>query len=788
MKNMLDLRPYLTFLGRNKVYTAINVFGLSVSLAFVILIGLYASDEIKVDNIHSKSDRTYVMGYTIKDTGDKEYTGGHWGIQKHLNGHYPEIEKTCAVAAQNSTVELPSGVKFEVSELCADSTFYGIFDFKLLEGDPNRVLESSDAVVLTESFANKMFGKDDPLGKMIVVDGRHLKVTGLAADMKNSSVGKDCDMVDRFENIENRSMKGDGMNNASAAEIFILAKPGTDLSAKADDMRDYFRTFWWFYKMPDCAEKVLLVPFDKLYFSGTECSNGVTSRGNLTLLRILIAVGLLILIFSMMNYTNLTIAQSGYRAKEMATRRLLGSQRGDIFMKLIMESVFLCLLSMAIGIMFSWAACPFAGHLLDSPMSAKDMFSTSGLLSLLLISLATGIIAGIVPAVFISKAKPIEVVRGTFRLKTKTVFSKIFIVFQNIATISMIGIAITMFLQTQHLIHAPLGFNTDSIVEIGNPGDSTQKEAFINELKAQPCVSLVSCNRGTPKDGGNNNTTMLNGKTVSIQTLIGDQDFFRMYGLKLTRDNHIDDQNGVYVNQELLSELGLDKKSRTVQLTDSRWGGKPQPIRGIFENFHLRNILNRNVPIVIQIVDRKYMKSPWGFSILLNGDLVDGYNTVKSVFRKVYHQELEDEHPFVDQVIASEYESERKMSAIVGLFAGVAILISLLGLVAMSTYYIQQRSKEIAVRKVFGSTGRQVVVKLVRSFLVYVLLAFIVAVPIIWHFMGGWLSNYSYRIRLSPWIFIAAGLVTLVISFLAVLSQSIAAAESDPVDDIVEKE
>jgi putative ABC transport system permease protein len=128
------------------------------------------------------------------------------------------------------------------------------------------------------------------------------------------------------------------------------------------------------------------------------------------------------------------------------------------------------------------------------------------------------------------------------------------------------------------------------------------------------------------------------------------------------------------------------------------------------------------------------------------------------------------------------------MSAIVGLFAGVAILISLLGLVAMSTYYIQQRSKEIAVRKVFGSTGRQVVVKLVRSFLVYVLLAFIVAVPIIWHFMGGWLSNYSYRIRLSPWIFIAAGLVTLVISFLAVLSQSIAAAESDPVDDIVEKE
>jgi putative ABC transport system permease protein len=790
MKNVFNIKSYLTFLSRNKLYAAINVFGLSISLAFVILIGLYAYGELSMDRMHSKADRTYVLGFSEKDSGNNDYyyTGSNWNIQKYLNGHYPEIEKTCGICAQKNLVDLPSGDKIHINELCVDSTFYSIFDFKLLEGDPMTVFDSRDNVVVTESFSKKFFGNDDPVGKTISIKGKRRNVAGLAKDMKHSCIGKDCDVIERFENVRNLSLRWNGLDNATGSEVVILAKKGTDLPSKAEQMKEYFKTFFWFYQDKDCAESVELIPLTKLYYSNTKSSAMTTDRGNLMLLKILIAVGLVILLFSIINYVNLTIAQSGYRAKEMATRRLLGSKRGEIVAKLVCESVFLCLVSLAIGLVLAWAACPYAAHILDSQMAISDLFAGSGFVIVIVVALLIGSIAGIAPAVFISRAKPIEVVRGTFRLRTKMVFSKFFIVFQNVMTITMIAVALTMFLQTQHLIHAPLGFNTKNIIEISDAGDSSQTFAFVNELEAQSCVSAVSCNFGTPKDGGNNNTVDFDGKTVSMQTIGGDQNFFKIYEIKLIKDNNVSDPYGIYVNDELLCQLGLDRNAKIANIQSMKYGGDRRMIRGVFQDFHLRNIMTSSQATIIMVADRKYLQDIWGFSILLQGDPVRGYDTVKSIYKKVFHQELDEDHPFVDQAIASEYESEKKMSTIVGLFAGIAILISLLGLIAMSTYYIQQRSKEIAVRKVFGSTGKQVTAKLVRSFLMYVAIAFVIAVPIIWYFMGNWLTNYSYRIKLSPWIFIAAGAFTLLISFLAVLSQSLKAANADPIDDIVEKE
>lgn len=782
MKHILNLKSYLTFLSRNKVYTLINIFGLSVSLMFVILIAVYTTQEYNVDKMHSKADRIYSLGCEMKEGGiTEDVDGSHWKIQKYLKERYPEIEKTCAMSTNETFINLPSGEKIKTKFLCTDSTFYQLFDFQLTEGDRNHVLDKLNSAVLTENFARKIFGSENPLGKVITYnDSIHLMVTGVAKEMKSSSIDN-ADIIARYENMKNinSSCTDDGMPNAFGAEVFILTKPNTHLETKVHDMKHYFKSFYWIYRLPDTETHVLLIPFKHLYFSKTESSGiGNTLRGDKTLVNILFAVGIVILLFSIINYINLTVAQAGSRAREMATRRLLGSQRKDIAMRLILECVLLCFVSLIIGILLALSAAPYAEKLLDTKLYMSSLFLPVHIVVLVLFVLLTGILSGIIPAIFISRAKPIEVVRGTFRHQTKMVFSKLLIILQCMITMVLTGISLTMVLQVQHLTKAPLGYQRNNIIGIDDPVvDSTQSATFLNAVKKLPCIKNASACEGYPLNRGNNNTVFYHGKSISFQVFKVDRQFMNIFGIPIEQDYHLDDEKGCYINQQAYRELGLKPGARHIPDMNL-------DIRGIFKDFHIGDITKEQHPVLIYI--RKVIAYPWNFVIQITGNQEEAYRQIQKTYKDVFHLDLDSDHPFIDQQIQQAFDQQTRMSKIISLFAGIAILISLLGLVAMSTYFIQQRNKEIAVRKVFGSNSRQMLTRLVRTFLSYVLIAFVLAVPIIWYFMNGWLSGYSYRIPLSPWIFLVSGLFCMVISVGAVFIQSYRASHENPILHIKE--
>lgn len=786
----ISLKSYLTFLSRNKAYTLINMLGFSLSLMFVIIITLYTEQEFGVDKSIDNADRIYSVCMGSGDSGGKTAEGTGWRIQQTLKNAFPDIEMTCAVTAGDTYMLDKQDNSVSTDILFADSTFFRMISMPLVTGDRQRVLDQQNSAVVSEEYARKMFGDADPIGQQLRFkdEGKSsvsLRVTGVFTSTDGTSFPH-ADVVIRFENVSvfTPSITAPEMNNAAGTTVLLLTREGSDIMSKERQMDKVLKDMgFWIYNMPGLDTRTKLLRLSDRYFSDVEAVSGIgdlmSRRGDFRLVTVLFAVALIILVFSITNYVNLTVAQSSYRAKEMATRRLLGSQRSDIMLRLIAECSLLCLACLAVGVALSAVALPYANHLLDTDMRFADLLTVGNIGAAVVFVLLVGLLSGLLPAIVISRAKPIDVVRGTFRLHTKMRFSRVFIVFQNIMTIFMIAASLTMVLQVRHLVGAPLGYDYKHLVVLPAGGDSIQTRTLLTELRKLPCVTGVTACQGYPFDGGNNNTTNIDNRTLSFQVLQGDADYMRTLGIKLLRDYHLDDPEAAYVNKQTLAELGLPMDARSFRVNNG-----VEHIRGVIDDIKIRTVTSDQHPLLIYI--SKEMKYPWTILVRVRGDESEAYKRIKDVYRNVTDMDLTTiaDTPYLDQLISQEYVQEKRISTIVTLFATIAVIISLLGLVAMSTYFIEQRRKEIAIRKVFGSTSRQIYVRLVRTFLSYVGVAFVIAVPLIYHFMTQWLSNYNYRIDLGLWIYAVAGAACLLVSFAAVMVQSHHAANTNPAESI----
>lgn len=776
MSNLLDIKSFLKFLSRNKGYTAINIFGLSISLMFVILIAVYVERELNIDKQQANYDRIVMIG-------NEEFMASAVPVPYWLEERYPEIDKVCPVlAGKDENMQIFYGdMKLTANPGYADSTFFDVFSFKLLDGDRNRVMEDPYSAVVSESFARKVFGGEDPMGKSLrISDSTSVTVTGVMENI-NRSIIPDIDLLMRIERIAefNGGLTKTETGNAGTCVSFLLLKPGMNLDARMDDMMALFKERYWLYKQ-DFVKEIKILSIPEVYF-GENTVNSM-NHGDRKFSLVLVSVGILILIFAIINYINLTMAQAGQRAKEMATRRLLGSSRTRLFIRLMMETTLLTLVSFVIGLLLAEAALPYANELLQVRLTF-DVLATplwAGVIVLFIV--LTGALSGLLPALMISSAKPIDVVRGTFRRQTKMVFSKVFITFQNVITIAMIAVSLTMYLQIDHMIHAPLGYNTTNIIESDNDFHSkSEMERAEDMLRQLPQVKAFGHSNGTPSSGTNNSSGNYEGKSLSFQQMQLDSAAFRIFGLELKTDNRVADSKGGW----FLTELAFKQMELPEDAPSFKWGEDATPILGVIKDFQLWDISRSNSPVMLRFRDPKSTSwewDPWSYVIEVQGDPVQAYESVRKVFEEVSGVPFEGW--FIDQGIQAHFESQIRLAKIVVIFACIAILISLLGLLAMSTYFILQRSQEVAIRKVFGSDNRGILVRLVGTFLMYVGVAFVIATPLSWYFMDKWLSDYSYRIALTPLIFIAAGLFCLLISFLAVFFQSWQAANANPVESV----
>ncbi|MDR1347025.1 MAG: ABC transporter permease [Prevotellaceae bacterium] len=773
MNNIFNLKTFFFYLKKNKVYAFINVFGLTVSLIFVILIAVYVNRELSVDRFHRNGDRIYVLG---NDKGlDYAYR-----IAYRIQQRYPEIEKVCPVIPwYYDNTGIVGENKFITKLLFVDSTFFDFFDFKLYGNmaDAANVLASPNSAVISRTFARKAFGNGDPVGQFIrLSDNLSVTVTGITEDINNSTVPYG-DILVRIDNIRhfNQTMDSKYFANSAGAYIFVMEKENADLRAKTEDITAFFKEIFWKFKS-DMLKSVNLTPLKQAYFS--ELRGYMLQHGDRQFVTILSVVGLAILLFALTNYINLTVAQTGFRASEVAVRRLFGASRGELFARMIMESTVLCLISFVLAMYFAYILTPYAGDLLNSRhLSLNEMWTPAGTGISLLTVLILGTVSGLLPAMIISKVKPIDITKGSMKRKTKMVFSRYFIIFQHTITLALLVSAITITSQTQHLINAPLGYNTENILQIStfNFENSGLRDEFFDEAGKLASVKRIAYASGTPHERGNNNTFPHKGKMIPLQILIGDSAYVQMLGLKILRENH--QENAYYLSQYAVKYLEIEEDALEFVSSDGNYKFK---IAGIVQDFRLGTVTDDIYPIAFKLGRDKY--PPWSILVEVQGDPSAAYRQVRQTYERISGMSFTGE--FISEQIAEKFARQRQISQIMLVFTGIAVLISILGLLAMSTYFIRLRTKEIAVRKVFGASFGEVLLQLLRIFLTYVVAAFVIAVPFSWYLMRTWLDDFSYRISLSPWIFIAAGVFCFIVSLVTVFWQSRIAANANPIDSM----
>jgi putative ABC transport system permease protein len=784
MNRWLDVRSFFRFLGKNRFYTFINVFGLSVSLMFVILIAVYTVQELSVDAFPEKADRIFILT-------SENSPGSAYKLGARLEERYPEIEKVCAVVSTQKKYPVTIDDRKVKADLAfAENSFFDVFSFELISGDRQQAIAAQNEAVISESFARRTFPGADPMGQTILLyDSLWVTVNGVMKDIRKSAVPY-ADILLRIENTNyyNSGLVSDRYSNYGEAVLYLLEKEGTDLRAREADMLAWFKEYLWVYK-DEHLRQVTLTPLREIYFSDRfpmfkgNYNGYIVNFGDRSLVTILMWVGILILLFAVINYINLSLAQAGFRAKEMATRRLLGSNRGELFMRLMMESTLLCLISFASGLVLAFVFAPYAGSLVERTLAI------SGVVTPLSVAVAAGVVvllgafSGLLPAIVISNARPIEIVRGSLQRKTKMVFSKCFITFQNVVTIVMIATSATMIVQVEHMTKAPLGYNTENLIDISlMDGAANGNTALLlaGELEQLPMVRRTGFSAGTPFTRGNNHSLRQDGKSISIQEFVCDDAFFDMIGWQKLRENNVSSGEAYYLNERAMLELELKDDAPTFPY----YGEKP--IAGILRDFQLFNVTVPPNPVMVKVRKTEEMEAwqRWNLLVEVEGNPGTAYRAVKEVYERITRSEFDGK--FIDQQVAASFDAERRTSRLMTLFTAIAILISLLGLLAMSTYFIRLRVKEVAIRKVFGSTSFEALRRLVTTFLSYVLIAFVVAAPVTWYLTQQWLSGYSYRIPpgLSPWIFAAAGMFCLAVSFVTVFFQSYAAANANPTKNI----
>ncbi|MBR0030309.1 MAG: ABC transporter permease [Bacteroidales bacterium] len=770
------MKSFWNFLKKNKLYGAINIIGLTVSMAFVLLLAVYVQRQLSTDSFQENADRIFVIA------NENDLTMGYW-LDKHLKNQFPEIEKGCCVANMSSAspfhIDGEGGVVVHGRMMSADSTFFDIFSYELAAGSKADWHVSWDRCMISEEFANAHFGDKDPIGRQLYSEegGTNLTVCGVMKDFGNS-VLKTPDVLVRGEMMPKTNPAHDEyMSNAAGGICFVMTYPGADLSAKKGDLLNWLEENFWVYKSNH--DQVRIIPLRELYFldEGNFDWSETVQTGNRDFVNLLLAMCLLLLAFAVLNYINMTTALTGFRAKEMATRRLVGADKSGIFLKVIAESTIICGISMLLAILLAEGLAPLASRLLAYPVSIFKAVSPVNVLLVLAFIAVLGILAGIVPALLIQRAQPIEIVRGTLRLKTKTVYSKVIIVLQNVVSVVMLVSALTMGLQIRHLITADLGYNTKDILVIENDfGQSGQLRPLLDRLREETCVEEVGQGNGIPLEGTNNVTMEVGtGNWVSFQQIQGDDKYFQILGLKEKQDNH---QRAWWLNEYAFKLIGIDE-SETEYVTSMDGS---LPIGGVYYDFKVRPLESaQSAAMVYNWKESPDDNYPWVLVVKTNGDQNAARKKVEAVVEEVFPGRA-FVGAYIEEMIEDGFKDESRVLNIVLIFTLLSILVSALGLFAMSSYYMQQEIRSVSVKKVFGAEYSGVLKDLVLAFMKMMGIAFVIGVPIAWFIMNRWLSGYGHRISLHWWIFVLAGLVVALIAIISVLYQSVKTARTNPAE------
>ena len=751
-------------MSRNKLYTAIEAVGLAVSLAFVIIIGSYVWQQYAVTWENPDRERVYVPG----TPGFPALT---YGFPDAI-GDIPEIEsvsRMCNVVVhpviRGENTEAESvGVEPEFFEICPQ--------FRFVEGSAD-VLSVPNNAILSASFARK---HNLSVGEALDIAGNSYVVGAILEDLKGTVIKP----YDIFLNAAVYKDEWKPFDNYGSTVTLIKVRPETDRKELYDKLESVCKDVYSSIYGQFFFEHLELSRYDELFFKETE---GFFRHGDKATLRILMLVGLLLLLSAILNYINLSVALTGKRAKEMAVRQLSGASRAGIIWKYVAESIAFAAVCFAAGLLLAEAFCPAMNALLNNPdIPIKIVWSPGYVFAYIVVILLVGVLCGIFPAMMSSRYNPVDVMKGGYRRRSKMVFSKVFIVLQNALAVILIALAITMEAQMHKTQERPMNCNIENIFflkDFSGEDNAPLKDA----LEALPCVRRIGRSSGVPGsiNMGQYSTTR-DGQDILYKLIRMDSTAFSMFGFEILEDFHAPQFNSVWFSDKSFAATGFDSDYHDISGTLSRRTKGCEQVAGVFKSFPTNNanIGEEDYAIVSLMRSEDIPFAGWVI------ETTPDRKAAKAQIMEAYDNSIKGKQIYgslafwVDENIAVAWKPARNNMRLVEIFMLLSIIIALLGLVAMSTYYADEKSRDIAVRKVFGGTVDTEAQRTIREYMVLVGIACVIGIPIAVYAAQEYLKDFIYRLEGYWWIFVVAVLLTGLIAFVSVIWQVFKAAKTNP--------
>jgi putative ABC transport system permease protein len=778
-------------LWRHRVFSLINILGLTVGMTACFLIFLYVRFELSYDKFHSKGDRIYRIVCDIKTPTETMHPGGpSWAVGPHLMGGFPQVEATVRTTADELLVR-KGNVKFqEKSSLWADSSFFEVFDFKLIKGNPHTALNEPLNIVFSESAVKKYFGDKDPIGQTVLLtgDGFTAKITGVMKDIPENSMIR-ADMIVSMNTLTRKLNPNlDNQWGNYGNRTYVLLKPGTNALAFEKQIPAFLEKMnGTEMKQLNMYPTLMLEKFPEAYLHSDRNDSNSGSIKNVYIFSI---VAVFILLIACINFINLTTARSAERAKEVGIRKVVGAGRQQLARQFIGESVLVCIIAFILTLGAAGLLLP-SFNLLAGKTLSKGVFNNPGFIGILfLASIVIGLLAGIYPALVLSSFKPVMVLKGRFATGTKGILlRKSLVISQFTISIALIIATLIVYLQMNFMRSQDLGFSKDQMMVINSNGDPA-RDAFINAVRGLPNVKAVTMSSSVP-GGGNMGaySQIQNVKGVmqiaNLDLYFVDFEYLTQYDVKMaagrtfSRSFMTDTTQAMILNEAAVKMFGYRSPKDAVGRDFDQWGRKGKII-GVMKNFHFKSLQEEIKPLSMRI-------EPNGCSLV--SIKVSGNNlpsTISAIENK--WNTLIPARPFsyffLDEFFDEQYKSEQRFGKLFLNFAILAIIISCLGLLGLASYSTMQRTREIGIRKVLGATIPNIVNLLSKDFLKLVGVAIIIASPIAWFAMHKWLQDFAYRIPISWWIFVVAAVSATIIAILTVSFQAVKAAVSNPVTSL----
>ncbi|MCK5147603.1 ABC transporter permease [bacterium] len=782
---------------RNKTYSALNIAGLAIGMSCSLALFLVVHEQLTYDNYHDNADRVYRVSETIETaTAVRHYAPIAWPLGPVLREKFPQIESLVRIYGFGSHLIKKDNKSFyEENFYFAEKDLFNVLTFQFLQGDPATALEQPNTIVLTESIAHKYFGDEDAMGQTLIRNTREYIVTGIVKDSPRNTHLK-YNFIASLETIKNDNW----MANWYGTETYTYLKlrPNVDVEAFQQQIRrigdEYVGGSW------ASGEKLhlfLLQPIADIHLH-SKLRYEIEAHGNLSMVRLLIGIGVLVLLVSCMNYINLATARSVTRAKEVGLRKIVGASRNELIRQFWSDSLFMAFVTMIFSMGLLAVALPFFNRLAGTAFGATDLLQPATLAAVVIIIGICGVGAGIYPSILLSSYQPSNIMKGAAtRGRSGAVVRKVMVVFQFMISILLAVSTLVIFNQIDFMKSQYPGFDKNQKLVIPVRGGASIKENYSEVkdalLRHSSIIEAAASSSVPGRATGNYSVSLINetdDRSQGMYHIHVDEDFVPLYQIKMIAGrNYISgmqtdisnwerrESGGFLINEAAMKALGISSAEAIVgkQLKTGA-GGRIGPIIGVTTDFHFKGLQNAVEPLIMEYFTPQLRKISLTVNTMELGSVMDHIKKIWTGF----FPETPLETYFLDADFDSLYIAEEQLGGVAGTFTVMGLIVACLGLLGLSAFTAAQRTKEIGIRKTLGASISSILVLLCRDYVRWILVANILVGPLAWVLMRHWLQDFAVRAPITIIPFVLTGVGTLVAALFAVSIQSYRAAVVNP--------